>query len=1263
LIIRNYLRIYLIFLDYIVMSSSSLDEQIDKNTYKSIEELYKKIDKNTEFEVMFFNYKQEKNKMGLENFLKILEYLTFKSKKESVKLLNTVTLDITYTKKVGESYRITINTIKSINKYIKMLHLRKNHVIFSVLAGLLDKDETLTLIKKVKERENIIDLDDYDMRVRLSEETSVSKKELEELIKLDDTSIKNINFRYKQRVSLMLEDKKDLRLSIDLTNVKMTNNMNRIEKSISSYELEIDLTTNTKSSSEKYLKTIFSEANILLKIVQQSNFIVSRTLENEVLENYAKLLNVDKNTMISLEARRPQSLEVQHVINQLPNKYAVTDKADGERYVLIIHNNKVYLISDLLNVKYTGIVIPESKANYNNSIIDGELIFIQSHNKYVYMGFDCLYVGNKDIRQVPLIMERLKNLDEIIEKCFINKEHKGYKFVEYKKKFDMNDIIKFHEQEIKKFLSALNQDILVDKQLPLIRRKYFIPVQGGADNEIFNYSTLIWNKYVKDDAVKCPYILDGLIYHPLDQKYIVSIKDSKYIEYKWKPEEKNSLDFYVQYERSRDTGNIVTLYDNSQEEVLGIEEAEKVRDKPYKVLYLYVGKTTRNIEQPVLFEPEKDSIKHMAYIYLRDGEVRDLQDNIIQDNTVVEFYYNNDPNIPDKTRWVPIRTRYDKTESVLRFGKKYGNYVDIAYRIWRSIRNPVTMNDFEILTKPDMYTKHIDILRNKIDHSIILSEKKEDIYYQIRTTLGKPMRNFHNWVKDILIHTYDSVAYQQSGKNLSIFDIGCGRGGDIMKHYYDKIDFYVGIDIDNNGIISPGDGALSRYQQLRKTHPNFPRMFFIQADGGTLLNYEDQAKALGNMSPKNKDLIEQFFSKDPTKRIKFDRISCQFAVHYFFENEIVFNNFTQNINDSLKDGGYLIITTFDADRIVEILGDKAQYTEYYTNQNGEQKVLFDVVKKYDNIKKGDKIGLGIAIDFHNALDFQEGNYKLEYLVQKDFIQEELLKKCDLELDETELFENLFIMQREFFAGGVYKYESVEKTRKFLGDAAEFYKKSDINNACFQLSRLYRCYAFRKKDKQTEAKPESKKVLKKVTKKTQKGGEVKITHNDYIFNEAPDIINPTKFIKRDIAGMKDYSFMLSIHDILKTHDVIPENVSIMEFCDDIDNELYNDGVIDSEKIQELNSHLVIKHDYTDSDISSELALNGVNILVIKKDCDGNNIDRYGCGKKGNVSKVAPTIILYHDGAKYYPIYKVKGTEYVGLYNSKMAFVNDLFKKFD
>jgi SAM-dependent methyltransferase len=178
------------------------------------------------------------------------------------------------------------------------------------------------------------------------------------------------------------------------------------------------------------------------------------------------------------------------------------------------------------------------------------------------------------------------------------------------------------------------------------------------------------------------------------------------------------------------------------------------------------------------------------------------------------------------------------------------------------------MKDVSILANDNTYDSHIDVLRGKIDHTVILSEMKENVYYQIRTTLAKPMRNFHNWIKSIIIYTHCNPQYEDE-RNLSVLDIACGRGGDIMKFYYSRVNFYVGIDIDNNGIISPTDGAISRYNKLRRSHPNFPRMFFIHADGGALLDYENQIRALGTMTDKNKDLINKFFT--PNKRTTLER--------------------------------------------------------------------------------------------------------------------------------------------------------------------------------------------------------------------------------------------------------------------------------------------------------------------------------------------------------------------------------------------------------
>lgn len=1035
--------------NYSQNSNDTFQNLITKDQLNSIEQLYRKLAKDDEFEIMFFNYKLENNAMGLQDFIKVLKYITLRSKTQSLKLEHIISLDICYSQEKESSYRVSIYTLELINKFMEMLHLRKNHVIFSVIVGIHEKEKNISIKKKMRNMHNIIDIDDFDIRIRMFKELPVNKMEIDFLKNLDETTRDYIIFRYKERISLIIEDNDEITIRIDLTSLKMDNDINKLDNVVPTYELEIDLSPKIDNLKRNYLDQIYGEITTLLKVIQQSNYLITKSLTKEIITEYAYLVGLKNDNLTSLDMRKAQSLEVQHVVDQLPNKYAVSDKADGERYFLMIYKNRTYLISDTLNVINTGITNNEK---YNNSILDGEYIFIPKYNRFVFLAFDCLFNSGNDIRKVQSFLERLKHVDEIINNNFIHKNQKGFEFKDYVGKVDMLKIIEFHYYQISLFVDALNNDLNIEKRYPLIRRKYFIAPLGAQDNEIFKYSKLIWEKYVYDKTINCPYSLDGLIYHPLEQKYVTSTKESKFVEYKWKPPEKNSIDFYVLFERSTETGKILVLYDNSRDDF--------VKGKPYKIAHLYVGRLTRTGEQPVLFQQEKN--KYIAYLFLQNGEVRDLEGNIVQDGTVVEFYYNNDLNIPDKHRWVPIRTRYEKTESVKRYRKKYGNYVDVANKIWRSIENPVLFSDINILSKDDSYSKHIDILRGKIVHTIIMSEQQENEYYQKTTTLALPMRNFHNWIKSIIIYTYCNPIYEK-GKQLSVLDIGVGRGGDIMKFYYSKVDFYVGIDINNNNLISPVNGAISRYNRLRITHPNFPKMYFINADAGAILDYNEQIKIFGNISNINKDLMLKFFSKDKKKRIIFDRINCQFTIHYLLPNNIVWNNFLENINMYLKPGGYMLITTFDADKVVDILGDNDKFTIKYTNTNGEEEILFEIIKKYEKLKKGQIIGPGFPIDVYNALILQENNYITEYLVQKDFIIKEFLEKCSMELIETDTFDNLFNIHEDYFKN-VASFEENKKTKKFLMKAAEYYnQKDEVNKASYQITRLNRYYVFRKKD--------------------------------------------------------------------------------------------------------------------------------------------------------------------------------------------------------
>ena len=132
---------------------------------------------------------------------------------------------------------------------------------------------------------------------------------------------------------------------------------------------------NTKDL-DKYFKKILEETSNIKKVLQQSNDIISNNIVNTLLEKYKELLYGDsKKNVKNLYMMNSVSLQIQNVTDNFPNKYTITDKADGERCGLFIYNNKIYMISTILDVKYSGIELSKNLSDYNNTIIVERYIF------------------------------------------------------------------------------------------------------------------------------------------------------------------------------------------------------------------------------------------------------------------------------------------------------------------------------------------------------------------------------------------------------------------------------------------------------------------------------------------------------------------------------------------------------------------------------------------------------------------------------------------------------------------------------------------------------------------------------------------------------------------------------------------------------------------------------------------------------------------------------------------------------------------------
>ena len=80
----------------------------------------------------------------------------------------------------------------------------------------------------------------------------------------------------------------------------------------------------------------------------------------------------------------------------------------------------------------------------------------------------------------------------------------------------------------------------------------------------------------------------------------------------------------------------------------------------------------------------------------------------------------------------------------------------------------------------------------------------------------------------------------------------------------------------------------------------------------------------------------------------------------------------------------MLVTTFDNEKLMNLIGEKTNYKYEYTNDNGELVTLYDIVKKY-NMEDIKNNKLGNSIDVYLSWISPVGRYLTEYLVDKEFI--------------------------------------------------------------------------------------------------------------------------------------------------------------------------------------------------------------------------------------------------------------------------------------
>lgn len=872
--------------------------------------------------------------------------------------------------------------IKSMNNIIKFCN-------YETITNI----DTKWINRKNLYSNNINNLFDYNININVIEENEfyeepdnwdlIKKKYI--LLK----EIKYINKKYNNIEYVIKMIKKDENDNI-YDNLKNSN----ILKNNHQYHFSINIKNNID------INILLQEIINTIKYISLNNIIMFKNDQNIVLEEYNNLVKNDikinnyyKKKFIPLLTPKPITLEKINLIDpkefgavSILESYTVTEKADGERLLLYINQKgNIYTINNTYNIVDTGLI---AESNLFNSLIDGEYIEcnkrIDNNDKNLFAAFDMYYIKGKNITNLPLISQTKDgnsryNYLKFAEK-YINQKKSNIQFTV--KKFYYND----------------------DK-----------------------YNILHYCNYILSNYKSFPYEIDGLIFTPSNlplfsyySNKVVQLTDNVRWDrlFKWKPPEQNTIDFLVKF------GNIINEngqkyrelklyvgYNSNQWEDIGPNKGLKLR---YDYKYAKEQRNNLFLYKPALFKPNiyYEYGVETAYIKINSkGEIKTIENQIIENNQIIEFSYDLNSKISIHHRWNPLRVREDKTRLYLSGEiSKTMNDLSTAINVWRSIHNSVT--------NQMIMGNEITNLENEDDKIL----ESDDIYYSRNipreSLLSVNMLNFHN-------QCIKNKLYQFSKDRTSLLELCGGEGGDMNRWIDFEYNFILSIDLVKQNIYNPKSGGYSRllkkknqFKRLHKDKYYFPDMVFAVGDCSLPINNGEAAKDLDQESENILKIVmnKQRNFEPHLKYIngkgfnKFSVCSCQFAIHYFFENNEKLNGFFNNVSTNLKLNGIFFATFMDGNTIDN------EFKIQNSNIIKGTKILDDnqnvntwaILKKYDhfnndtdNDTNNNKFGKQIGVYIENTQKIIP-----EYLVDLDLLINKA-KEFNLELIETNSFEKDF----------------------------------------------------------------------------------------------------------------------------------------------------------------------------------------------------------------------------------------------------------------
>ncbi|XBW34792.1 hypothetical protein QEN19_000358 [Hanseniaspora menglaensis] len=370
--------------------------------------------------------------------------------------------------------------------------------------------------------------------------------------------------------------------------------------------------------------------------------IIASILTNDHLNNN-NLNNLNSQTISNklykqFLGSQPVSFARKHVEeNLLAQDYYVCEKTDGIRLLMFViinpqTNKQSIFFIDRENNFYLkenlNIILPfNEKELHNGTLIDGELVNQKINGKIEtrFLMFDCLAINGRP---------------------FINKStssrlaHLGHDFLKPLNEFKFKDPKRYSTFEFKFGMKKMEFAYNLGKIFKQIEKK------------------------------QIPHFSDGLIFTPVNTRYVLFTKDELLL--KWKPSSENSVDFKMVFKFENDN------------------DVNKINFDKIPVMDLYVwkgGEDKSYIQNPNSVYTHKD-LKILSETYSKFGRLKMEQDTwkmLLKKNEplngrIVECYKNN------AHEWCFLRFRDDKLQ---------GNHINVVSNILSSIQDNVKDEELE----------------------------------------------------------------------------------------------------------------------------------------------------------------------------------------------------------------------------------------------------------------------------------------------------------------------------------------------------------------------------------------------------------------------------------------------------------------------------------------------------------------------------------------------------------------------------------------